>query len=206
MTTPSCRFRSKRRPPRRGRRRRPSSQVRTPLRRRGPVKTNRKPGTTSTASQGSAAGSPVATVANGLSRVAGSTVSAAWLSMPVVASRAGKPVSSPEPVAARARGLVEATVQRQVERGEPDDHDRDDQHHREHARADDEDRGEREHDLRDLRDREQRDVLEEAAQDVEVPHQPRRAPGRAARGRSSRRRAGSAAGTAAAGTGTARPG
>ena len=61
---------------------------------RGPVKTNRKPGTTSTASEGSAAGSPVATVANGLSRVAGSTVSAAWLSMPVVASRAGKPVVS----------------------------------------------------------------------------------------------------------------
>ena len=55
-----------------------------------------------------------------------------------------------------------------------DDHDRDDEHDREHARADHEDRGEREHDLRDLRDREQRDVLEEVAEDVEVPHEPRR--------------------------------
>src|SRR6185437_12116177 len=46
---------------------------------RGPVKTNGKPGTTSAASEGSAA-------------VAGPTVSAAGPSMPVVASRARKPV------------------------------------------------------------------------------------------------------------------
>ncbi len=77
----------------------------------------------------------------------------------------------PQPV---ARGLVGAAVQRQVHRGERDDHDRDHEHNGEHARADHEDRGEREHDLRDLGDREQRDFLEEAAQDVEVPHQPRR--------------------------------